>query len=66
MIFVKTYAEYVYDLLKEETKGLDAIYKDFIIESVGLHGLVALETYKLVESCGVVNGRKLYVLCDKN
>lgn len=60
-----TYAEYVYDIIKSESDGLDSIYEDYIESLVGHYGLYALVENRFIESCGVVNGRKLYVLCDK-
>lgn len=60
----KTYARLVYDIVKNETDGLDAVYEDFIEHCVGIYGLNALLKAKLLESCGVVNGRKLYTLLD--
>ena len=59
------YADYVYEIIKNESRNLDAIYQDYILELVGLFGMDALIENKLVEACGVVNGRQLYVLCDK-
>ena len=59
------YVDYVYDFVKNEANGLDAIYEDFIIQIVGLIGLQSLRENKLIESCGVVNGRALYALCEK-
>ena len=59
------YADYVYVIVKNECEGMDAIYGDYICELVGVWGLNALIECKLVESCGVVNGRRLYVLCEK-
>ena len=58
-----TYAEQVYEILNNETKGMDAIYKDYILHLVGYSGLDALLENRLLETCGVVNGRQLYVLC---
>lgn len=58
------YVEKVYQILKEESEGLDAIYESFIKDVIGRRGLEILIKNKLVESCGVVNGRRLYVLCD--
>lgn len=60
-----TYADYVYEIIKNESRNLDAIYQDYILYMVGAMGMRALVENKLVESCGVVNGRLLYVLCDK-
>lgn len=57
--------EYVYEAVRLECTGLDAIYEDYIIDTVGRVGLDALLKHKLLETCGVVNGRRLYILCDK-
>lgn len=62
---VKKYADYVYEILKNESRNLDALYQDYILELVGVMGMDALIENKLVESCGVINGRRLYTLCDK-
>ena len=59
------YADYVYEILKNECRNLDALYQDYILELVGVMGMDALIENHLVETCGVVNGRQLYVLCDK-
>ena len=60
-----TYADYVYEIIKNESRNFDAIYQDYILYMVGAMGMQALVENKLVESCGSVNGRLLYVLCDK-
>ena len=59
------YVDYVYDIVKSDCEDMDSIYKDYIKQMVGVYGLNALIEHKLIESCGVVNGRQLYVLCDK-
>lgn len=61
-----SYADYVYEIIKNESKNLDAIYQDYILYMVGAMGMQALVENNLVESCGVMNGRLLYVLCEKN
>ena len=53
-------------LSKKESRGLDAIYEDYIISLVGARRLHVLRKYKLVESCGSINGRPLYTLCAQN
>ena len=58
------YAKHVYDIVRRESIGMDSIYGDYIQQLVGVFGLNALIEHKLVESCGVVNGRQLYVLCE--
>ena len=57
--------EYIYEAVRLECVGLDAIYEECIIDMVGRVGLNTLLEYKLLETCGVINGRQLYVLCDK-
>lgn len=59
------YADYVYEIIKNEGRNWDALYQDFILEMVGVMGMEALLENNLIESCGVVNGRQLFVLCDK-
>ena len=63
--FEQPYVELVYDIIRMKTKGLDSFYKDYILSLVGVYGLNALITHKLVESCGVVNERQLYTLLEK-
>lgn len=60
-----TYVDYVYEMIKNESRNLDALYQDYILEMVGVLGMQALIENKLVETCGVVNGRQLFVLCNK-
>lgn len=55
----------IYDLIKEEFAGFDAIYADSIIELIGTYGLDLLIKNKLLETCGVVNGRQLFTICEK-
>lgn len=64
MIMKKTtYDEYIYNYIKEECGDLDCIYEDFIIRLVGELGLLSLKKNQHIETCGVINGRQLYVLC---
>lgn len=59
------YVDYVYDIVRLDTEGMDAIYKDYIIQMVGVYGFNVLYHEKLLEGCGVVNGRQLFVLCER-
>lgn len=59
------FVDYVYGIVKLESEGLDAIYKDYILQMVGVFGFNALYSEKLIEGCGSVNGRYLYTLCKK-
>lgn len=56
------YAHYVYEIVKRESTGMDAVYEDFIDYLVGASGLAVLKEYKMLEACGIVNGRQLYTL----
>ena len=55
----------IYEIVKNESEGLDAVYEDYIVSLVGLYGLLTLKGNRLLETCGIVNGRQLYVLCEK-
>ena len=59
------FVDYIYEIVKNESRNLDTIYYDYILELVGVMGMQALLENKLFESCGSVNGRHLFVLCDK-
>ena len=59
------YAKYVYSVLKHECANLDSIYEDYITYLVGVTGLNALKENQLIEACGILNGRQLYVLVEK-
>ena len=65
MMKKQIYALTVYLMAMEEFADLDAIYEDALIHLVGVRGVEALKENKLLESCGVVNGRQLYTLYDK-
>jgi hypothetical protein len=54
----------IYYYLEDRCEGLDSIYEETILALVGSYGLVVLKDAKLLETCGVLNGRQLYVLCD--
>lgn len=60
-----TYIDWVYEIVKSEGKGIDALYSDYIVNLVGTYGLNALLNNKLLEPCGVLSGRQLYALIDK-
>lgn len=53
----------IYEIVKAECEDFDAIYEDYIVRLVGQEGLTILRMHRLVESCGVVDGRQLYALC---
>ena len=58
------YVDYYYEIVIEECAALDSIYEDYIEFLVGIRGLLELIKNGCLESCGVVNGRRLYVLVD--
>ena len=55
----------LYEVVKEESVGLDSIYEAYIVHLIGVYGLNVLKKHNLLETCGVINGRQLYVLCEK-
>lgn len=61
-----TYTDAVYEFVKDECEGMDSIYEDYIVKLVGNFGLAALKRANLIESCGVLNCRRLWVLCERN
>ena len=62
---MREFAEYIYGILKLDCEGMDAIYGDHIKRMFGVYGFNALLVEGFLEGCGSVNGRQLYVLCDK-
>lgn len=59
------YLKHIYDIVQLEMSDMDAIYKEHIMQLVGVFGFNALFKYELLESCGVIDGRRLYVLRNK-
>lgn len=59
------YVDHVYDIISTECWDLDSIYGDYIVRCVGIRGLEALLEHQLLKTCGVVNGRQLFVLIVK-
>lgn len=55
--------DFYYRIMWAEFQGTDALCDDYIMHMIGIVGLNALRDNHLIESCGVVNGRKLYTLC---
>lgn len=51
------YADYVYDIVKSDCGDMNSIYKDYIIQIVGVYGFNELLSHNLIESCGG-NSRK--------
>lgn len=41
---------------------IDAVYEDTIIDIIGKRGLALIREFHLMESCGSINGRKLYTI----
>lgn len=48
--------------LKGMFVGADALYEDTIINSVGEKFLVLFRRFEMIESCGVIGGRKVYAI----
>lgn len=59
------YANICMLIVKSTADKLDALYEDYIIKLIGIHGLGALKKHGMIELCGMVNGRTLYAVNDK-
>ena len=55
----------IYEVVRSNAKGFDAIYEDYILRLVGEYGLHVLKSYRLIETCGIINGHQLYTLIKK-
>lgn len=60
-----TYVDYVYEIVKKKCENSGSIYEDHIELLVGTMGLLELIKNGYLESCGSINGRRLYVLTEK-
>ena len=63
--YLGTYADHVYEIVRTDTLDMDSVYGDYIQQMVGVYGLNTLIENGFVESCGVINGRRLYVLVER-
>ena len=48
--------------LKGMNPGIETMYEDAIIAVVGLKFLTLFRKYEMIESCGMIAGRKLYAI----
>ena len=55
----------IYNRVKTECKGLSMIYEGYLIELVGQRGFKLLKENGLLEDCGVIHDRQMYVLLKK-
>ena len=55
--------DFYYRIMWAEFQGTDALYEEHNIHMIGTVGLNAMHGKGLLESCGVVDGRRLYTLC---
>ena len=53
----------LYKILEKEQP--DTMCEDYIVHVIGTSGFKALIEAGMLEPCGVINGRQLYVLIDK-
>lgn len=51
-----------YNLLRETYTQAEALYEDTIVKCVGWVGLQSMRTERLIEGCGMIDGRKLYAM----
>ena len=57
--------EHLCDSIKEVFTDTNALYEEYIIYLVGFEGLYTLIENGLLESRDVINGRRVYALCEK-
>ena len=62
---MRTYADYVYDIIKSDFEFYDAVYEDHIVSVIGTAGLTELRSNGLLEPCGAIADRQLYALVNK-
>lgn len=55
-----SYIRQLYKILEKEE--LESMYEDYIVHLIGMTGLNALLEERLLETCGVINGKQSYVL----
>ena len=51
----------LYRIVADECKYTDTIYEEQLIELVGADGIALLEKHCILESCGQILGRKIYI-----
>lgn len=50
------------EALKRFYPGMETLYDDVIVSTIGKEGLYTLLQHHLIETCGNFNGRKLYAI----
>lgn len=55
-------AKEIYGELREEFEKADALYEETIVAHCGRDGLELLREYHFIETCAILEGRKLYAL----
>ena len=58
----REYAVYVSNIIKKEMDSLDVMYGDIIQTLVGMYGFNAMQKHDLIECCGRMNDRDVYIL----
>lgn len=48
--------------IKGEHPGWETMYEDYMIEKYGVNVVNLLREFHLIESCAVIDGRRLYAL----
>ena len=61
----RIYANKIYGIVKTECGEMDTISKEYICHLVGIIGLQALISQKLIEPFGAVEGNQLYIFCKQ-
>lgn len=56
--------EMLHEVMQGCVRGMDAVYEDYVIYLVGREGFDILRNQRLLESCGSINGRRLYTVAE--
>lgn len=54
--------ELLHEIVYGCSRGMDVIYEDHVMDLIGVEGLWILRRNGVLESCGSINGRRLYTV----
>lgn len=54
--------ELLHEIIYGYSRGMDAVYEDYVIYLIGQEGFDILRRNKVLESCGSIDGRNLYTV----
>lgn len=57
--------ELLHEVVYGYSRGMDAVYEDYVIYLIGKEGFNILRRNGVLESCGSIDGRRLYTVAEK-